>query len=262
MTPRRSRKPSGSGSGAAPGSPLSQFGVSRRSESQRSERQRSPTRPRSSTTWSWPAAREVAAQREPGLAGADDDRVDVHAQRERVRSAEGDVAEEVVRAVGAERVHERAGPDVAVRARQRRAVEVAGAAGQRERAVDDPRRRLVDERLRRLALGEQRDDLLVGAVVRGFAAWCSSISAAARESTARDAARSIADSATSMRARGVVADALAVGAARANAASAMPSDADAWNSPDGQVALEVGHRLADGEAAAQGRRRQLDALEA
>ena len=52
-------------------------------------------------------------------------------------ASEGDVAEEVVGAVGAERVHEGAGADVAVRARERMAVEVAGAAGQRERPVDD-----------------------------------------------------------------------------------------------------------------------------
>ena len=56
-------------------------------------------------------------------------------------AAERDVAEQLVGAVGAERVHEAAGADVAVRARERVAVEVAGAAGERERAVDDARRR-------------------------------------------------------------------------------------------------------------------------
>ena len=79
------------------------------------------------------------------------------AQRRAWCAAERDVADEVVRAVGAERMHEAAGADVAVGAGERVAVEVAGAAGQRERAVDDPRGGLVDERLRGLRLGEQRD---------------------------------------------------------------------------------------------------------
>ena len=47
---------------------------------------------------------------------------------ERCLLAESDAREEVVRAVRAERVHERAGLDVAVRARERAAVDVAGAA--------------------------------------------------------------------------------------------------------------------------------------
>jgi hypothetical protein len=54
-----------------------------------------------------------------------------------------------------ERVHEAPGADVAVGARERVAVEVPGAAAERQRAVDDPRRGLVDERLRGLGLGEQ-----------------------------------------------------------------------------------------------------------
>ena len=54
-------------------------------------------------------------------------------------AAERDVAEQLVGAVGAERVHEAAGADVAVGAGERMAVEVAGAAGEGEGAVDDPR---------------------------------------------------------------------------------------------------------------------------
>ena len=80
-------------------------------------------------------------------------------------AAERDVDEELVRAVARERVHEAAGPHVAVRARQRVAVEVAGAARGRQRAVDDPRRRLVDERLRRLRLGEQAHEVVLVALV-------------------------------------------------------------------------------------------------
>ena len=59
-------------------------------------------------------------------------------------------------------------PHVAVGPGERRAVEVAGAARERERAVDDARRRIVDERLRRLPLGEELGDLLVGAVGGGI----------------------------------------------------------------------------------------------
>jgi hypothetical protein len=51
-------------------------------------------------------------------------------------------------------------------ARERAAVDVAGAAGEGERTVDGPRGRLVDERLGGLGLGEQRAEL-VGAAVRG-----------------------------------------------------------------------------------------------
>ena len=60
-------------------------------------------------------------------------------------AARGELPEERVRAVFAERVHERRGADVAVGAGKWAAVQVAGAAGQRERAVDDPDRRLTDE---------------------------------------------------------------------------------------------------------------------
>src|SRR5215207_1539603 len=73
--------------------------------------------------------------------------------------AEGDVGEVVVGAVGAERVHERTGLDVAVAARERAAVAVAGAAGERERAVHDPGGGLAHERLGGLGLGEQRAEL-------------------------------------------------------------------------------------------------------
>jgi len=51
--------------------------------------------------------------------------------------AEGDVGEVVIGAVGAERVHERPGFDVAVGARERAPVDVAGAAREGEGAVDD-----------------------------------------------------------------------------------------------------------------------------
>ena len=85
---------------------------------------------------------------------------------ERRLFAESDVAEVVVGAVGAERVHEGAGLDVAVRARERAAVDVAGAAREGERAVHDAGGRLVDERLGRLGLGEQRAELLGAAVGR------------------------------------------------------------------------------------------------
>src|SRR2546423_329703 len=49
--------------------------------------------------------------------------------------AEGDMGEVVIGPVGAERVHECARPDVAVGAGKRAAVDVAGAAGEGERAV-------------------------------------------------------------------------------------------------------------------------------
>src|SRR5947209_7826565 len=83
---------------------------------------------------------------------------------ERGRFAEGDAAEVVVCAVGAERVHERAGLDVAIRPGQRAAVGVAGTAREGERAVDDARGCLVDERFRRLRFGEQRAELRRAAV--------------------------------------------------------------------------------------------------
>src|SRR5438046_8306373 len=65
---------------------------------------------------------------------------------------QGDVRDQVVRAVRAERMHERTGADVAVGARERMAVAVARAARERERAVADPHRRDADERLRGLRL--------------------------------------------------------------------------------------------------------------
>src|ERR671922_501949 len=66
---------------------------------------------------------------------------------ERRLFAQGDAAEVVVGAVGAERVHEGAGLHVAVRARERAAVDVAGAAREGERAVDYASGCLVDGRL-------------------------------------------------------------------------------------------------------------------
>jgi hypothetical protein len=53
-------------------------------------------------------------------------------------------------------VHERAGLDIAVGARERATVDVAGAAGEGERTVNDAGGRLVDERFGGLRLGEQR----------------------------------------------------------------------------------------------------------
>ena len=70
----------------SPGSRLCQFGVSSRSESQRSCRQEFAISPRSSTTWSMASARQAAAHREPGMAGADDDDVDGAGHRERPRA--------------------------------------------------------------------------------------------------------------------------------------------------------------------------------
>ena len=82
------------------------------------------------------------------------------------RFAEGDVGEVVIGAVGAERVHERAGLDVAVGARERAPVDVARAAREREGAVDDACGCLVHERLGRLRLGEQSAQFIGGAVGR------------------------------------------------------------------------------------------------
>ena len=61
-------------------------------------------------------------------------------------------------------MHEGPGPHVAIRPRERRAVEVAGTAGEGEGTIDDPRRGLDHERLGSLALREDGDDLVVGAV--------------------------------------------------------------------------------------------------
>src|SRR5947209_8127362 len=83
---------------------------------------------------------------------------------ERGRFAERNVAEVVVGTVGAERVHEGARLDVAVGAGERAAVDVAGPAGEGERAVNDAAGRLVDERLGGLGFGEQRLELLGAAV--------------------------------------------------------------------------------------------------
>jgi hypothetical protein len=138
---------------------------------------------------------------------------------QRVLAAERDVAEQVVGAVGAERLHEAAGPDVAVRARQRVAVEVAGATGQRQRAVDDPRGGPLTNALAACASANSATS----------GSSDSSTSAAARASVARQAPSSIAFSATSVRARasGTRTAACEV----ATAASAMPSEAEAWKRP-------------------------------
>ena len=74
----------------------------------------------------------------------------------RGREAEGGAGEEVVRAVGAERMHERTGTRVTPRLRQRVTVHVAGAAAEGQRPVGDPRRGVVDVGLGGLHLGEHR----------------------------------------------------------------------------------------------------------
>ena len=61
-------------------------------------------------------------------------------------------------------MHERRRSYVAVRTGKRAAVDVAGAAGERERAVDDPDRGFADERLRRLRLAEEDDQIGATAV--------------------------------------------------------------------------------------------------
>jgi hypothetical protein len=71
-----------------------------------------------------------------------------------------ELSEKGVRAVGAEWVHEGGRADVAVRAGEWAAVEVAGSAGQRERAIDDPTGGCRDEGLCALRLGEQIRQLL------------------------------------------------------------------------------------------------------
>src|SRR5947207_1157920 len=76
------------------------------------------------------------------------------AERALAYAAEREAAEELVRAVRAERVHEGSGAHVAVGARERAAVQVARAAREREGAVDDPDSCLHNERLRRLGLCE------------------------------------------------------------------------------------------------------------
>src|SRR5690242_4949427 len=86
------------------------------------------------------------------------------ASAEGMRAAQRDVADQLVRAVGAERVHEAARAYVAVRARERVTVAVPGAARDGERPVDDARRGLVHEGLGRLGVREQRDDVGAGLV--------------------------------------------------------------------------------------------------
>ena len=76
----------------------------------------------------------------------------------------------------------------------------------------------------------------------------------------RAAARSIADSATSICARASSRTRSGT-ATRANAASAMPSDAEAWKSPLVMLRLEVRHGLARGKPAADGAGGQLDAAQ-
>ena len=102
-----------------PGRRVCQFGVSRRSESHRSLRQRSPMRPRSSTTWSMPRSAQAAAHREPGLAAAD------HTRRRRGArhqpACDGDVDRH---AVGEHVVHRRS---LRAPARRARAADPSGA---------------------------------------------------------------------------------------------------------------------------------------
>ena len=69
-------------------------------------------------------------------------------------AARGELSEEGVGAVRAQWVHEGQCADVAVGAGERAAVQVAGAARLRERAVDDADRGLADEELGALGLRE------------------------------------------------------------------------------------------------------------
>src|SRR3954454_4494578 len=119
---------------------------------------------------------------------------------ERRLLAERDAREVVVRPVRAERVHERAGLDVAVCTRERAPVHVAGPARQGQRAVDDLRRGLADEGLRGLCLRDEGPQLGRRAVqagggrgARSASGWPSEPGWAARWSSIRAAARDKAE---------------------------------------------------------------------
>ena len=155
------------------------------------------------------------------------------------------------------------GAHVAVGAGERAAVEVAGAARQRERAVDDARRRLVDERLGRLGLGEQRGDLLVGAVAVGSRRGARRSARPRARAWRGSAESSIAFSADEHRARAHRRCSRRATSRRGPraAASAMPSEAEAWKSPAARLRSMYARGVAGGEAAAQRAAGQLDAVE-
>ena len=172
---------------------------------------------------------QLVAERQPGLPGPDDDGLDAgHGQCSSGCWPSAALATNVVRAVGAQRVHERPGADVAVRAAERVAVEVAGAAGERERAVDDAGGALVDERLRGLRLGEERGDLLARPGRGGVG---GDVVVEQRRRPREDGARGgevdrvLGDEGPAARVRGCPAQ------RRPAALSAIPSDAAAWKRP-------------------------------
>ena len=163
-------------------------------------------------------------------ADADDERRGASAQRG--IEAESDLPDELVGAVGGERVHERAGADVAVGPRDRVAVEEPGAARERERAVDHAGGGLVDERLDRLRLGEQRSELLARAVGVGMRRLV--LVDQRRRRGPKPPGRRRAPWRSRRRASGPRVLAPPRGRRRGDgwcAASAMPSEAEAWNSP-------------------------------
>src|SRR5215207_10250292 len=168
---------------------------------------------------------------------------------QRGRFAEGDLCEVVVGAVGAERVHEGAGLDVAVGARERAAVDIAGAAGERERALHGAGGGLADERFGGLGLGEQRGELL-GVAVGGRVGGAVLVDqpGGARQHAARGG--QVDEVVRHLRARACV----AVDPASDPAAGELVGllgDAERGGGveePGDEVALHVGQRLAGPEA--------------
>jgi hypothetical protein len=77
-----------------------------------------------------------------------------------------ELPEERVGAVSPERMHERSGADIAVGPGEPTAVEVAGSAGEGERAVDDTGGRFADESLCALRLGKEARQV-IGRAGRG-----------------------------------------------------------------------------------------------
>src|SRR5215210_2804455 len=104
----------------------------------------------------------------PTMSGAAPGRGVARMSAQRDAEPEGDLPDELVGAPGGERVHERAGANIAIGAGDRVPAAERGAADERQGAVDQAGGRLVDERLDRLRLGEQRGELLVRAVGVGM----------------------------------------------------------------------------------------------
>src|ERR671910_402366 len=176
--------------------------------------------------------------------------------------AESDAAEVVVGAVCAERVHEGARLDVAVRARQRTAVHVAGAAREGERALDDARSRLVHEGLGGLRLGKQRAELRGAAVGRGVrGAVLVDQRGGTREDTARGGEVDRVVGHLHARAR-IAVDTPRDGAPGYRVGGLRDAERRGGvEEPGNQVALHVRQLVAGPEPAAHTRLRQLDALE-